>query len=164
MLHDGKETRVDEQKYSAEMTRLESEKAAKETLISTFRGFAQNLEASLSDDTMIKDQERALKTMFPEVNFKQILSFVRQGKSKKAVIPGEENPREKELMRGVVELDPFSAVDKGRIKEVLKEEDEREEYNYEKDNQINGLAEEDFGRLVQERYTRAEMDKDKQKL
>jgi hypothetical protein len=67
-------------------------------------------------------------------------------------------------MRGVVELDPFSAVDKGRIKEVLKEEDEREEYNYEKDNQINGLAEEDFGRLVQERYTRAEMDKDKQKL
>lgn len=72
--------------------------------------------------------------------------------------------REKELMSKVVELDPYSGLDKGRIKEILKEEDEREEYNYEKDNQITGLGEEDFGRLVQERYTRAEMDKDKQKL
>jgi len=83
MLHDGKETRFDEKKYRDEMTRLEGEKTAKETLISTFRGFAQNLEASLSDDTMIKDQERELKKMFPDVNFKQILSFVRQGKAKK---------------------------------------------------------------------------------
>jgi len=40
MLHDGKETRVDERKYSDEMIRLETEKATKETLISTFRGFA----------------------------------------------------------------------------------------------------------------------------
>lgn len=70
MLHDGKETRFDEKKYRDEMTRLEGEKTAKETLISTFRGFAQNLEASLSDDTMIKDQERELKKMFPDVNFK----------------------------------------------------------------------------------------------
>jgi hypothetical protein len=77
MLHDGKETRFEEQKYRDEMTRLEGEKTVKETLISTFRGFAQNLEASLSDDTMIKEQERELKKMFPDVNFKQVLSFVR---------------------------------------------------------------------------------------
>lgn len=161
MLHDGKETRFDEKKYRDEMIRLEGEKTTKETLISTFRGFAQNLEASLSDDTMIKDQERELKKMFPDVNFKQILSFVRQGKAKKATIPGEENPREKQLMAGIIELDPFSGVDKQRVKDFLKEEDEKEEYNYERDNQINNLTEDDFGRLIQERYTRAEMDKDK---
>jgi len=40
MLHDGKETRFDEKKYRDEMTRLEGEKTNKETLISTFRGFA----------------------------------------------------------------------------------------------------------------------------
>ena len=95
MLHDGKETRLDERKYRDEMTRLEGEKNVKETLISTFRGFAQNLEASLSDDTMIKDQERELKKMFPDVNFKGIINIVRQGKAKKLTIPGEENPREK---------------------------------------------------------------------
>lgn len=130
------------------MTRLEGEKNVKETLISTFRGFAQNLEASLSDDTMIKDQERELKKMFPDVNFKGIINFVRQGKAKKLTIPGEENPREKQLMAAIVMLDPFSAVDTGRIKEVLKAEDEKEEYDFERDNQINGLNEDDFGRLV----------------
>lgn len=130
------------------MTRLEGEKNVKETLISTFRGFAQNLEASLSDDTMIKDQERELKKMFPDVNFKGIINFVRQGKAKKLTIPGEENPREKQLMAAIVMLDPFSAVDTGRIKEVLKAEDEKEEYDFERDNQINGLTEDDFGRLV----------------
>jgi len=86
--------------------------------------------------------------MFPDVNFKQVLSFVRQGKAKKAVIPGEENPRERELMSKIIELDPYSGVDKTRVKEILKEENEREEYSYEKDNQIANLAEEDFGRLV----------------
>ena len=87
--------RLDEKRYRDEMIRLEGEKNTKETLISTFRGFAQNLEASLSDDTMIKDQERELKKMFPDVNFKGIINFVRQGKAKKLTIPGEENPREK---------------------------------------------------------------------
>jgi hypothetical protein len=37
-------------------------------------------------------------------------------------------------MAAVVELDPFSAVDKGRIKDILKEEDDKEEFNYERDN------------------------------
>jgi hypothetical protein len=35
------------------------------------------------------------------------------------------------------------------VKDILKEEDEKEEYNYERDNQINNLVEEDFGMLVQ---------------
>jgi|TARA_B110000285_G_C15002597_1_gene552184 hypothetical protein len=51
-------------------------------------------------------------------------------------------------MAAIVMLDPFSAVDTGRIKEVLKAEDEKEEYDFERDNQINGLTEDDFGRLV----------------
>jgi len=40
MLHDGKETKIDEKKYRAEMARLEEEKADKEALISSFKGFA----------------------------------------------------------------------------------------------------------------------------
>lgn len=144
MLHDGKETRLDEKKYRDEMARLEAEKTAKEGLIGTFRGFAQNMDGQLSDDTMIKDQERELKKMFPDVNFKQVLSFVRQGKAKKQTIPGEENPREKQLMAGIIELDPFSGVDKQRVKDMIKEEDEKEEYSYERDNQINNLTEDDF--------------------
>lgn len=101
--------------------------------------------------------------MFPE-NQKQILAFVRTGKAKKATIPGADgNPREQELSKGIVELDPFSGVDKARVKEILKEEDEQENYEYERDN-VAGLSPEDFERLVSERLSRAEMEKDKERL
>mmetsp|Transcript_23105 Transcript_23105/g.35787 ORF Transcript_23105/g.35787 Transcript_23105/m.35787 type:complete len:412 (-) Transcript_23105:907-2142(-) len=163
MLHDGKETRFDEKKYRDEMEKLEKEKMEKEELINAFRGFSQDLEARLSDDSSIKEQEKELRKMFPDANAKQILNFVKTGRAKKPVIPGEVNPREQELSSNIVDIDPFSGVDKSRVKDILKEEEEREHYDYERDN-IAGLIEEDFERLVQERYSRAEMDKDKQKL
>jgi hypothetical protein len=101
--------------------------------------------------------------MFPDANYKQIMAFVRTGKAKKATLPGEVNPREQELSSGIVDLDPFNGVDKARVKEILKEEDDREQYDYERDN-VAGLSEDDFRRLVSERASRAEMDKDKDKL
>ena len=36
-------------------------------------------------------------------------------------------------MSKIVDLDPFSNIDKEKIKVVLKEEEEKETYNYEKD-------------------------------
>jgi len=50
-------------------------------------------------------------------------------------------------MGKVVASDPFSAFDKDKIKSVLKEEEEKETYSYEKDN-VGGLNEEDFDKLV----------------
>lgn len=50
-------------------------------------------------------------------------------------------------MKKVIELDPFCQIDKDRIKVLLKEEDEKEVYVYERDN-IGGLSEEDFDKLV----------------
>lgn len=101
--------------------------------------------------------------MFPDANLRQILGFVRAGKTKKAPQQGEVNQLEQELSQGIVDLDPFNAVDMSRVKEILKEKDDREQYDYERDN-VAGLSEEDFERLVQERYSRAEMDKDKEKI
>lgn len=101
--------------------------------------------------------------MFPDANYKQIMAFVRTGKAKKAPVPGERNPREEELSVNIVGLDPFSQIDRNRVKEIIKEEDDREQYDYEKDN-VAGLGEDDFRRLVSERASRAEMDKDKDKL
>lgn len=102
--------------------------------------------------------------MFPDVNIKQILNFVRQGRSKKPALPqGEPSAREQELLAKVVDLDPFANIDKDRIKHIIKEEDEKEIYVFEKDN-VAGLGEEDFDKLVQERYNRIEMEKDRTKL
>jgi hypothetical protein len=100
--------------------------------------------------------------LFPDANYKQIMGFVRQGKTKKATIPGEMNPREQELMQNIIELDPFSGIDKNLIKEILKEEDEREHYT--KADKIGDLIDEDWDKLVNQRQIRALMDKDKQSL
>ena len=63
-------------------------------------------------------------------------------------------------MARVVELDPFAQIDRERVRALLKEEEERETYLFEKDN-VAGLSEEDFDRLVHERYNRVEMEKDR---
>ena len=82
---------------------------------------------------------------------------MRTGKTKKATIPGNEpNPREQELSKGIIDLDPFSGVDKARVKEILKEEDDQEKFDYERDN-VTGLPLEEFECLVQERQSRSEM-------
>jgi hypothetical protein len=47
MLHDAKETRLDEKKYRDEMVRLEDEKALKEDMINYFKEFSQDLDLKL---------------------------------------------------------------------------------------------------------------------
>ena len=47
MLHDAKETRLDEKKYREEMIRLEAEKASKEDMINYFKEFSQDLDLKL---------------------------------------------------------------------------------------------------------------------
>jgi hypothetical protein len=90
------------------------------------------------------------------------MQFVRTGKNKKPTIPGEINHREQELLTNVVELDPFSGIDKNGIKDILKEEDEREHYT--KADKLGELTDEDWEKLVNQRQIRALMDKDKTSL
>ena len=80
------------------------------------------------------------------------MNFVRQGgkaakKAPGAVIGGEPTPREQELYSRVVGADPFSPYDKERVKQLLKEEEEKEVYSYEKDR-IGDISEDDFDKLV----------------
>lgn len=66
-------------------------------------------------------------------------------------------------MARVVELDPFAETDKERIKTQVKDEEDKEVYNFERDNTAN-LNEEDFDRLVKERYARIDFEKERTKL
>lgn len=63
----------------------------------------------------------------------------------------------------MVILDPFSKADKSRIKEIVKEEEEKEYYDFEKDN-FAGMTKEDFDKLIYEREVRIEMNKRKESL
>jgi hypothetical protein len=104
-----------------------------------------------------------LKRDFAEYasQIKAIMAFVRQGKAKRPGQSEEVKAREAELSQDIVDLDPFSKADKLRVKELLKEEEEREHYDYEKDR-IGDMGEADFEKLQQERATRVEMDKAKE--
>ena len=50
------------------------------------------------------------------------------------LVANDVNPREVELSKDIIALDPFSTIDRQKIKDLLKEEDEIEAYDYEKDN------------------------------
>ena len=165
ILHDANETVVDEKKYLEEKTKLEQELREREQELQLYYSTVADYERRVESNRAIIEQDKVIKKMFNDVpNKNQLLNFVRQGRSKKAAVPlgGEPTPREQELMAKVVVADPFSAFDKERVKNILKEEDEKEVYSYEKDN-IGGLSEEDFDKLVQERHIRIQFEKEKQK-
>lgn len=82
MLHDAKETAVDEKKYVAERDTLELELKEREEMISYFYRYQNSLDQLFRENKAIKDQDNELKNMFPE-QAKQVLSFVKQGRSKK---------------------------------------------------------------------------------
>ena len=72
---------------------------------------------------MTREQDKELRKMFPDGNARQILNFVKTGKAKKTGPPGEISAKERELLKHVVDLDPFSGIDKKRINEVIKKDE-----------------------------------------
>ena len=96
MLHDGKETRFDEKNYRREIDKLEAQKTQKEELINNFGVFVQDLEAKLQDQEIVREQEKEIRREFAnyQQHMKQVLTFVRAGKPKKPLQPGEVNPEE----------------------------------------------------------------------
>lgn len=165
MLHDGQETVVDEKKYLEEKVKLETDLKQREEELSLYYATVADYERRVESNRAIQEQDKEIRRMFNDVpNKNQLLNFVRQGRAKKPAMPigSEPTQREVELMSRVVGADPFSAFDKEKVKQQLKEEDEKEVYSFEKDN-IGGLGEEDFEKLIQERMLRISFEKEKLK-
>jgi hypothetical protein len=148
MMHDGKETRFDEKKYRREINKLESEKAMKEELINNFGAFVQDLETQLQDQESVKEQEREIRRIFHnyQSHIKAVMNFVRSGRPKKQPNPGEVNPREVELSVNIIELDPFGQHDRKRVKEILKEEENVDDFDFNRDR-IGEMTQEEFNLL-----------------
>jgi hypothetical protein len=137
MLHDAKETVIDEKKYSEDKATLESELKQREEELSLYYATVADYERRLESNKAIKEQEQDIRSHFKEApNKNQIINFVRQGRAKKPIVPvgAEASPREVELMSRIILADPYSAFDREKVKINLKEEDEQETYSFEKDN------------------------------
>jgi hypothetical protein len=64
--------------------------------------------------------------MFPESNPKPIIAFVKNGKGKRINLSEDLQRKKAEMIGEIIELDPFSGIDKERINKVIQEEDEIE--------------------------------------
>jgi|LauGreDrversion4_2_1035121.scaffolds.fasta_scaffold17743_4 hypothetical protein len=154
ILHDCTETVVDERRYLEDKEKLEEELRKKEEELALYYSTVADYERRVESNRAIQEQDKEIRRMFNDVpNKNQLLNFVRQGGKKKPAVGGEQSPREQELLAKVVASDPFAAFDKEKVKTAIKEDDEKEVYSYERDN-VGGLSEEDFEKLVQERYIR----------
>ena len=64
-------------------------------------------------------------------------------------------------MEGIIDLDPFSQHDKKRVKERLKEHENEDEFDFNRDR-IGEMTLDEFDKLIEERKTRVEMDRTKE--
>lgn len=123
----------------------------------------QDLETKYGDDQSIREQEKELKRLFPDVGWRAILNFVKNGKGKKEA-KALDKAKEQEACKDIVDLDPFKDIDRDHfVKQIKDNEDDREVFDLEKDN-VAGLDEQQFDELVRQRYLRVDMNKDKEKV
>jgi hypothetical protein len=71
---------------------------------------------------------------------------VKNGKGKKET-KAMDAAREKEACKDIIELDPFAGIDRNHFVSQLKDDDEREMFDIEKDN-VAGLDEGQFDELI----------------
>lgn len=91
-----------------------------------------------------------------------MINFVKNGKPKKSALTEELTTKKEALLKEVNEFDPYNVVEKDKINKQIQDEDEVENFDFEKDN-IGTLSQEEFEKLCLERETRVQMNIDKDK-
>lgn len=168
MLHDTIETGKDKKKYEEEAQKLQEQLDEKENLINALVDNAANLEEKIKVPAAYpaaKEQEKELRETLPD-SYKDFIAFVRNGPKKgNRKNQQEPHPKELELMQKVVDLDPFSAHDKDKIKNLYAQEGMKEMHVYERDRGQANITEEQFVEIVSKaRWTRIDINKDISKL
>ncbi len=60
-----------------------------------------------------------------------------------------------------MELDPFSGIDLLAVNEIIKKMEQKEVYDYERDRPGPSIVQEQFDKIVDERFRRVKMEKRK---
>lgn len=78
LLHDSKETIVDEKKYQEEKLKLEHELKERENELSVYYQTVTDYETRVESNRAIQEQDKEIRKMFNDVpNKNQLLNFVR---------------------------------------------------------------------------------------
>jgi hypothetical protein len=119
MLHDTLETAADKAKYEDETNKLENDLKEKQDLLDSLIDCGADLDEKIKVPASFpaaKEQERELREMYPDT-FRDFMPFIRNGPKKNTRNKqAEKHPKEEELLSKVVDMDPFNAHDKEKIK------------------------------------------------
>lgn len=89
---------------------------------------------------------------------REVIDFVVKGFQKARVQVSEE--RRNHLMRDIVDIDPFSQLDKDRVLAGIKIEEEDEKYILERDCPTD-ISQQEFSKYMPERYIRINLEKNR---
>jgi hypothetical protein len=165
MLHENKEIKEEEKTIAEKKEKLELELEEAKNTITRFAELHENLTSKYDDNTAIADQDKSLKSKFPQASKKAIENFVRNGKSANRGFntSSDKTVKENEVLSQLCQLDPYTVTDETYIKKKFAEDNAKEHYSFEKDN-IANLSPEEFDLLVEERMHRIEMNKQREDM
>lgn len=161
MMHEGRETRASQNKYADEIEQLQRTLDEKKTFLQTCAMQADYNSKLIQNDQSEKKQITELEQYCRQEQLvkKDYIEFICKGKVQcKVQVPLEQR---NQLKAHIVDLDPFSGIDQQAVNEIIKKMEQKEIYDYERDRPGPSIVQEQFDKIVDERFRRVKMEKRK---
>lgn len=162
MMHEGKETRASQHKYSDELEQLRKEYSEKKIFLQNCYDQRNDYQQQIANDKSEKTQISELEKYCREEQLvkKDYVEFISKGKPQCRVqVPLEQRVQ---MKNHIVDLDPFSTIDYLAVNELIKKMEQKEIYDFERDRPGPSIVQEQFNKIVEQRNIRLRMDKQKE--
>jgi len=160
MLHDISETGENCEKQHEEFLKIQEKLQEKNAFLHNCHDQMIEFENKIRQDStnVIKKQEEEVKLITTREglqNTRNVLNFVRTGRSNARVQVSEQ---EKSAMSThIVELDPYSIIDRDEVNALIKIMELEEKYDYDTHKLTGDVSREMFSKLVEERTGRIQI-------
>jgi len=158
MLHEKRETHIDKIKFRNEREEMLSKVEDKQAYLLNCEDYTTEQEQNIRSDTSIQSHEQIVKSIARKEGFtvREVMDFVVKGFGKARVQVSEE--RRQDLMKGIVDLDPFSFIDKDKVNAGIKVEEEEEKYVLDRDCPTD-ITPPEFQKYMGQREIRIQLEK-----
>jgi len=162
MMHEGRETRASQHKYADELDQLRKEQQEKSVFLQNCHDQMRDYQQQIANDTQERQQIQMLEKYCREEQLvkKDYVEFISKGKPQCRVqVPLEQRTQ---MHSHIVDLDPFSTIDRLAVAETIKKMEQKEIYDFERDRPGPSIVQEQFNKIVEQRNIRLRMDKQKE--
>lgn len=162
MMHEGRETRASQNKYSEELEELRKAHDEKKIFSQNCYDQMQDFQKQIANDQSEKKQILELEKYCRDEQLvkKDYVEFISKGKPQCRVqVPVEQRLQ---MKSHIVELDPFATIDFVAVSDMIKKMEQKEIYDYDRDRPGPSIVKEQFDKIVEQRNIRLKMDKQKE--